>query len=106
MEDLLTRRFAIGEKQVDPFTRKAGRPEGRGHPRSQSGDVGEEAVVEIRKHHDVVVGDDQQMTRRDRSVIEEGRDSVVSIDEAGRGPPGHDVAEDAAGQSRAKQAWL
>jgi hypothetical protein len=52
-------------------------------------------MVEIREHHMVPVGDDQQVAWRDGSVIEEGRDSIVAIDNAGRRPPGGDVAENA-----------
>ncbi len=49
---------------------------------------------------DVLVGDHQQVPRRDRPDVEEGAHQLVTVEEAGRRLPLHDAAEDAIGLHR------
>src|SRR5215210_339797 len=99
VKDLLERGFPVSQEQVDPLaaeSRGAERlDESHGdyeHPRPG-------CLIQIGQVRSVSLRDDQEVARRNRPDIHEGKQIRVVIDDARRGTTSDDRAEDAIGSA-------
>ncbi len=95
VKDLLKGGFAVGQEEVDALATKPGGTERSGEPHGDGEHLSPSGLIEIGQVRSVPLGDHQQMTGCDRPDIHEGKQIRIVIDDARRGPAGHDRAEDA-----------
>ena len=95
MEDLLHRRFAVRQEQIDPFATHAAPTNCRGNALRDTHQVGGCLRIDIRQICGMLKRDDENVPRIDGSNIHEGSDSVISKHEAAGNVAREDTAEDA-----------
>ena len=95
VEHLLERGLAVGQKQVDPIAWQPGCSKRRGQPCRNRIHTQIEVFGDLSEQSVVLVRDDDQVARRDRGVVEEGRHAIIAIDHAGLCSTRCDVTEDA-----------
>lgn len=82
VEDLLERRGAISQEQVDPLAAKATSVEGSRQKMCDAEDVRTQVRLQVVEAGDMHFGDDECMPGRDGLTVQESEDQIVFIDAA------------------------
>jgi hypothetical protein len=97
VKNLLHRRLAVRQEEIDPFAAHAALTNCRGHTLPDAHQVGGCLRISIREVRGVLNRNDENVPRIDRLDIHEGGDSSISKNEASWNVACEDTTEDAVG---------